>query len=209
MSIYGIALGPSTAVAAPSGDLPTSLGGSSVTVNGAAAPIAYASTFRVDFQAPFSLTAGSNATVQATYNGQSTSGLQVPVIATAPAIYTESVDGTGQVRAANQDGSMNSTTSPAAKGSTIVMYATGLGAANPQIPAGTAPPSSPLSTVSGVTATIGGVNAPVSFAGLAPGLPGLYQLNIQIPSTASSGADELIVSVPNQSSQKGVLVQVQ
>jgi uncharacterized protein (TIGR03437 family) len=36
--------------------------------------------------------------------------------------------------------------------------------------------------VGGATATIGGKNAPVSFAGLAPGLVGVFQVNAQVPS---------------------------
>jgi len=209
VSVYGLALGPDQAVTAPSGNLPTSLGGSSVSVNGATAPISYASLYRIDFQAPFSLTPGASATVQVTANGQTSAGQQVSVLSAVPALFTRSVDGMGQVMARNQDGSANSATNPATKGTTISFYASGLGVTTPALAAGTAPPTNPLSTVSGVEATIGGVSATVQFAGLAPGLPGLYQLNIQVPSTAPSGAQELIVFASGQSSQKGATIQVQ
>jgi uncharacterized protein (TIGR03437 family) len=210
VSVYGLALGPDPAVSAPSsGNLPTSLGGSSVTINGTPAPISYASLYRIDFQAPFGLTTGSNAMVQVTSNNQSSAPVPVSVVAAAPALFTRSVDGTGQVMAFNQGGSANSVMNPGAKGSTISLYASGLGATSPTVPAGTAPPNMPLSTVSGVTATVGGTAATVQFAGLAPGLPGIYQLNIQVPSNASSGAEELIVSVSGQPSQRGALIQVQ
>jgi uncharacterized protein (TIGR03437 family) len=143
-----------------------------------------------------------------TSNGQTSSGQTVPVVASIPALFTRSVDGTGQVMALNSDGTANSLTNAAARGSVIVLSATGLGVVSPAIAAGAAPPSSPLSTVSGVTATIGGVAAPVQFAGLAPGLPGLYQLNIQVPANAPAGAEELIVSAGGASSQNGALIQV-
>ncbi|SRR5579883_34332 len=209
ISVYGVALGPDTAVTAPSGNLPTSLGGSSVLINGAAAPIAYASMYRLDVQAPFTLSPGSTATIQVSANGQTSTGQTVNVVTANPAIYTRSVDGAGQVMATNADGSANSTASPAPKGSTIVVFGSGLGTVSPAVAAGTAPPNSPLSTVSGVTATIGGVSAPVQFAGLAPGMPGLYQLNIQVPSGASSGAQQLIITASGQTSQNGALIQVQ
>ena len=81
---------------------------------------------------------------------------------------------------------------------------------NPAVAAGAVPPNSPLSTtVAGVAASIGGVPATVSYAGLAPGIPALYQLNIQVPMGAASGAQQLIISINGYPSQNGALIQVQ
>ena len=209
VSVYGLALGPQEGMSASSGNLPTSLGGSSVTINGTAVPIAYASQYRIDIQVPFALTAGSTAMIQVTSNSLTSAAVPVSVVSVAPAVFTRSVDGVGQAMAVNADRSQNSATSPAAKGSTISLYATGLGVASPAVPAGTVPPNTPLSTVTGVTAAIGGLPATVQFAGLAPGLPGLYQLNIQVPPVALSGAETLVISVSGQSSQPGAVIQIQ
>jgi len=38
-----------------------------------------------------------------------------------------------------------------------------------------------------VAASIGGVSAPASFSGLAPGFLGLYQVNVQVPASAATG----------------------
>jgi uncharacterized protein (TIGR03437 family) len=209
VSIFGVGLGPQESVSAPSGNLPTSLGGTSVTIGGAAVPIAYASFYRVDFQAPFSLSPGSTETIQITSNNVASTGVQVNVVAAAPGLFTRSMAGAGQVMAANQSGSTNSAANQAARGSTISMYASGLGVTSPVVAAGTAPPSSPLSTVSGVEAFIAGVSATVQFAGLAPGVPGLYQLNIQIPANVPSGAQELMIFASGQSSQRGATIQIQ
>lgn len=210
VSIFGVNLGPVDGVAAPAGAWPTTLGGTSVTINGAAVPIGYTSSFRVDVQVPFTVAPGTNITGQISFNNQSSVGASVPVVATVPGIYTSSTGGAGPVKAINQNGALNSTSNPAPKGSVIVVYASGLGAVNPAIAAGTAPPNSPLSIVAAeVGAFIGGAAATVQFAGLAPGSPGVYQLNIQVPATAPSGTHELLIYAGGVSTQKGATVVIQ
>src|SRR5262249_7436134 len=194
LSIFGIGLGPSSGVSAPAGAWPTELAGTTVTIDGNAVPLTYSSLFEVQIQAPFNLTPGSTAALQVKFNNQSTSPVTLNVVNAAPGLYTKGAHGVGQVRAVNQDGSANSSAHPAPRGSIIVFLASGLGAVTPQVAAGAVPPSNPLSTVAaGVTATIGGVAATVHFAGLAPGVPGVYQLNVEIPAGAASGTQELLI----------------
>jgi uncharacterized protein (TIGR03437 family) len=79
-------------------------------------------------------------------------------------------------------------------GQYITIYASGLGAVTNPPADGAASIGNPLSQVMGaVTVTIGGVNAPVSFAGLAPGFAGLYQVNVQIPSGLGVNATAPVV----------------
>jgi uncharacterized protein (TIGR03437 family) len=86
---------------------------------------------------------------------------------------------------------------PAERGEVVIVYATGLGAVEPPLPSGQAAPLSPLSrTTEEPEVTIGGRPAPVLFSGLAPGLVGVYQLNVRIPEDAPSGEAELLVSLP-------------
>lgn len=74
-------------------------------------------------------------------------------------------------------------TFPAAVGSPIAVYLMGLGAVNPAVATGA--PAAGISRVTlPVTATIGGVNASVLFAGLAPGYIGLYQVSLIVPQLA-------------------------
>jgi uncharacterized protein (TIGR03437 family) len=63
--------------------------------------------------------------------------------------------------------------------------------------------------VGGAVATIGGVPATVLFAGLAPGIPGVYQLNVQIPTGAASGTQELLVYANGNFSQRAATIEVQ
>jgi uncharacterized protein (TIGR03437 family) len=210
VSIYGTSLGPTAAETAPAGALPTTLGGVTVTFDGTAVPIKYVSAYRVDVQAPFALQSGGQTTIRVTNGSNSSANVQVPVVSSAPGLFTTQPDGTGQVQAINQDGTLNSLTQAAPKGSIISVYASGLGAVNPPVTAGALPPDSPLSTtVASVTASIGGVPARVLYAGLAPGIPGSYQINIEVPADAPSGAQQLVISTNNVPSQDSARVQIQ
>jgi uncharacterized protein (TIGR03437 family) len=207
-SITGSALGPTEPVITGAGAWPTTLGGVRVTVNGADVPIRYAASSRIDIQMPFNLT-GATANIQVTYAGNVSDSVPVPVQATFPGLFAQRSGGTGQAKAANQDGTPNSITSPAKRGSYITVYGIGLGAVNPSAVAGQVPPASPLSTaVNPVAASIGGVPATVSFAGLAPGYAGLYQINILVPDGVADGAQEVIVSNANVASQNGLQIQI-
>jgi len=210
LSIFGIGLGPSSGVSAPAGAWPTELAGTTVTIDGNAVPLTYSSLFKVQIQAPFNLTPGSTTTLQVKFNNQSTSPITLNVVNAAPGLYTKGAQGVGQVRAVNQDGTANSGAQSAPRGSIVVFYGSGLGAVTPPVAAGAVPPSNPLSTVTaGVTATVGGVPATVHFAGLAPGLPGIYQLNVEIPAGAASGTQEILIYTGGSSSQKGATIEVQ
>jgi uncharacterized protein (TIGR03437 family) len=80
------------------------------------------------------------------------------------------------------------------KGSYVTIYATGLGAVSPALANGQVPPNAPLSTtVSLVSAVVDGFPATVTFAGAAPQLVGVYQINLTIPTLAGSGPRALSI----------------
>jgi uncharacterized protein (TIGR03437 family) len=216
VAILGSNLGPNPGVRADATQtLPTTLGQTQVNFDGNAAPMFYASQNFIAVHAPFTLNPG--ATTQITVVTPSGTSVAVPltVVPAKPGVLTYQVGGQGQAKAINQDGSINgdpsliTTEKPAPAGSTIAVYATGLGAVNPAIVAGTPPPTDPLSTtVSPVTATIGGQDATVLWAGAAPTLTGIYQVNITVPATARSGANRLVLTSAGNSSQADVTIQV-
>jgi uncharacterized protein (TIGR03437 family) len=71
---------------------------------------------------------------------------------------------------------------PAATGEVLELYGTGFGPANPPVPAGQASPANPPATVTTLPEVrICGSIAPVTFAGLAPGIAGVYQVNAGVP----------------------------
>lgn len=192
-SLYGSGLAAGTA-AATSFPLPASLAGASITVNGTAAPLLYASPAQINFQIPFEASGGS-AVIALSVNGAPAGSITVPLFAAAPGIFLQA---NGYAAVVNQDGSINSTNQPAPANSVVSVYVTGLGNVNPAVASGVAAPANG-STVAGVTATIGGVAANVLFAGLAPGFAGLYQVNIQTPQIAA-GVYDLRISVSGSGS---------
>ncbi|HQR31095.1 MAG TPA: cadherin-like domain-containing protein [Blastocatellia bacterium] len=189
--------------------LPRSLQAASVYVNGVASPLYFTAKTQINFQIPYSTAAGVASVVVLRDDGIASYGL-VTVVAAAPALFSADASGKGQAAAQNSDFSRNGdpATSPqtkrARKGDFVVLYGTGAGAlfvnaSNNQpltIKDGEAASSSPLAATANLpTATVGGKPATVYFSGLAPGFVGLWQLNVQVPADAPSGASvEVIVA---------------
>jgi uncharacterized protein (TIGR03437 family) len=130
---------------------------------------------------------------------------------TTPGIFSVDGSGMGQVVAANQDGSLNSSSAPALKGSVITLYATGAGALNPVPMDGSLTTGTPALTALPMTAQIDGQDAPVQYAGAAPGIvSGVVQVNIAVPAGVRTGpADSIVLTIGGQTSQAGATVAVQ
>ena len=185
MSLFGSALAVTPAVATGM-PLPVQLSDVRVSVNGLAAPLLYASPLQVNAQIPFETPLGA-AQIQVTSNA-GTARLGVTVSPTAPAIFTLNSRGTGP--GAIEHGltyQFVTSANPAAVGEFISIYCTGLGAVNPPVPSGAPPPTPPSQTVEPVQVFVAGTPAQVTYAGLAPGFAGLYQVNAQIPAGTPPG----------------------
>jgi uncharacterized protein (TIGR03437 family) len=85
------------------------------------------------------------------------------------------------------------TSKPASPGTTIVLYGVGFGAVSPNIPAGQIA-SGTNSLTAPVTFSFGSAPATVSYQGLAPGLVGLYQFNVAVPTITANNAVPLTFS---------------
>ncbi len=209
VAIFGTGLGPIVGVSAPAGNLPTTLGGTTVSINGTPIPIAYASALVSIAQIPYTVTA-SSMTMTVNYNNLNSTNVTVNVRPESPAIYPVAA-GDGRAKVINQDGTQNSRLAPASPGSYVTLYANGLGAVTTPPAAGTVTPDSPLSTVIGTgTVYVGGVPATVTFAGLAPGLIGIYQVNLMISEQTPSGTQPiLIVSSNGVASQDQLFLEIE
>jgi uncharacterized protein (TIGR03437 family) len=118
------------------------------------------------------------------------------VASASPGIFTVNSNGSGTGVFLHANYTAVTSNSPAQPGETILIYCTGLGATNPpQTSGGAAPANPPATAVITPTVTIGGISSVVSFAGLAPGFAGLYQINAQVPTGISAGTPQVIVQV--------------
>lgn len=170
----------------PPGTLPTLLRNTQVLVNGVAAPLFYVSPTQINFQVPLEVS-GSEAQVAIASNGILGRPTIVGLAEAAPGIFTIADTGNGAVL--NEDSTLNSDGNPALAGSVIQIFATGLGAVTPQVPAGQLAPISPLSkTITMPVVLIGGIAAEVTYSGLAPGTIGVNQINARIPGGVQSGS---------------------
>jgi uncharacterized protein (TIGR03437 family) len=186
-SIFGTNLASTTA-SATSVPLPMTLAGTSVTVNGKAAPLVFVSPTQINAQIPYEVTefdpAFPRPAVVVTSGGVASLAANSATMGqSAPGIFQY---GTNRAVAQNQDNSINASDNPAKVGSTIIVYMTGGGPLDHTVATGAGAPSSPLSRLlQPITATIGGQPATVSFAGLTPGFVGLVQVNLVVPALAS------------------------
>ena len=184
-ALYGSALttGSNQANSLP---LPTTLLGTTITVNGEAAPLFYASPTQINAQMPLDIQPGLVSVVIT--NGGTTSNtaaVSVPAAAT-PGIFI--VGGTNnRAVVQNPNFSVNSSSAPAHVGDTVVGYFTGGGPvkAAGSLVTGAASPSG-LSPVTGtpVVVTLAGQAAKVNYIGLTPTLVGVYQVNFVVPQVA-------------------------
>ena len=114
--------------------------------------------------------------------------------------------GIGQAAALHPDFSLVTTARPAQIGETIAVYLTGLGDVTPPVADGAIGPSNPPSlTTNNISAFVGGKAATVAYAGLAPQLAGLYQVNITIPAGVSAGDNTLDIAGPDSYTTESVI----
>jgi uncharacterized protein (TIGR03437 family) len=183
-SVFGLNLATSEG-AASTLPLPTRLAGTTVRVNGVLAPLFYVAPQQINFLIPPETQPGL-AVVEVTSAVGTVSRGEIAVASTAPGIFTANSRGTGAPAAlATGDGvnyyavgSPDGTPNPVQAGHHLVLYGTGFRRA----------------AYDTVKVTVGGVSAPVHYAGAQPSFVGLDQLNTQIPA-GLSGVVDLVVTV--------------
>ena len=213
VAIFGYGLGPSTLVGLQldhSGYVTNLLSDVQVTFDGVPAPLIYVQATQVGAIVPYAVGSRSSTVVQVSYQGQLTNAVTLPVAATAPGIFTNDASGQGQGAILNQDGSLNGGANPASAGSVVWVYATGEGQTNPPGADGRPGDANPRLPVQAVTATIGGIDAPVQYAGGVLGLTaGVLQVNLLVPAGLTRGsAVPVVLSIGGIPSASGVMMAV-
>lgn len=183
VSVFGPSLAISEGISTTL-PLPTRLAGTTVRVNGVLAQLFYVSPQQINFLVPAETQPGT-AVVEVTSADGTISRGEMAVASIAPGIFTAKSDGTGAPAAlatadgvtyyavANAKGEPN----PVQTGHYLVLYGTGFRRA----------------AYDTVKVTIGGVSAPVDYAGAQPNFAGLDQLNTRIPAGVSGLVDLVLI----------------
>jgi len=185
VSLFGNQIGPDTPAGAQidaAGNVTTIVAGLQVLVNGVPAPLLYAGPGQVNFIAPFGTPQTGTVSVELRRNGIVIDRVDKFARSSHVGIFTSDSSGTGTLAVLNQDQSVNSAANPAAAGSVVSLFITGVGAMTPQ-PIDGARPAAPLNKpVLSVFAFANGFPAGMVYAGNAPALvEGAVQVNIFLP----------------------------
>ncbi|HKW96882.1 MAG TPA: hypothetical protein VJN43_04070 [Bryobacteraceae bacterium] len=187
----GLALRTDSAAWLP---LPLALAGASLEMGGVPAPLSFASATQVNVQVPWELEGKAETGLHVSRYGVDGSTVTLQLAGVSPGIYSMDGTGRGQGAIVHSDGMLSAADGgkwggrPAATGETVSIYCTGLGLVTNQPATGAPAPSDPLSrTIAQPAVTIGSATALVTFSGLAPGLVGVYQINVQVPAGIQPG----------------------
>ncbi|HKD07791.1 MAG TPA: S8 family serine peptidase [Bryobacteraceae bacterium] len=218
VAIYGTALSNTTnanGVAYNPNSNPTTEATDPVTANGAVLPLqidlvtvsfdvpgtgisvpghlTYVSPTQVNVQVPWELQGQTSAKMKVTLDGDLIGNVvNLSLANAAPAFFGFNGIAIGQ----DLGGHLLTAQNPAVRGNTIILYANGLGPVSNTPASGDPAAASPLSkSTTTPVVMIGGQQAQVSFSGLVPGLPGLYQMNVVIPTATPTGSQNITVAV--------------
>lgn len=218
VSIYGTNLASGTAIW--TGNFPTSLGGTSVTIDGKAAYLSFVSPGQINLQVPNDTATGAVPVVVTSAIGSGASTVTLapfgPSFFLLDAKHVAGIilrsDGSGTYGGGSYDilgptgTSLGYPTVAAKAGDVIELFGTGFGPTNPAVPAGQAF-SGAAPTTNPVTLRINNVSVTPAFAGLSGA--GVYQLNLIVPSGLGTGDVSLQASVGGVQTPSGVVISLQ
>ena len=209
-TVYGLNLAFTT-VSVPLGlsatDLPRRLGNVQVFVGNITAALLYVSQTQINFLIPGILRAGTTS-VQVLRESTSAT-VQTKLIEVAPALFL--VEG-GIPAITHVDGKLVTADAPALPGEIVIAWGAGLGATTLKLADGAIPRAAgTILLLDQFRVVLGDQILPaasVLYAGVAPGFPGLYQINLRLPEIILTKQPEFRIGFENQMSQSGLLLQV-
>lgn len=173
--------------------LPNTLSGVQVLVNDRLAPIKSVSPEKIVAIVPFDTELV--ARIRVNNNGEESATLTMFRSDTSPGVFTAPPGGAGFAEAYHSDSTPVTRQNPARPGEAITVRVTGLGPVDPAVPDGAPGPSDPPARATFAIETQVSTNAAkVDFAGLAPGLRGLYEIRFTVPTNSRNGDLYLNVS---------------
>ncbi len=206
ISIFGESLATVTQVG-PVNPLSQSIAGTTVTVNNSILPLLFVSPQQINAQLPSSLADG-NYTLDVQNTGQPEISGPLTVARNAPGLFFSTVASTAYAMAFHADGSMISTSSPAAAGETISLLGTGFGPYETPVFDGFYPPNPPPPVHDSVVLSVGGAN-PTSTSTAAPGFIGAVTTQFQVPTGLPGGTSVAVIVSINGVESNTVMLPIQ
>jgi uncharacterized protein (TIGR03437 family) len=163
----------------------------------------FVSPGQVNVQVPWELQGQSQAQVKMTIDFSYGNVVTLALSDYAPAFFENS----GAAAALDIKYSPIGPGNPAKQGQVVQLFANGLGPLNNQPVSGDPASATTLATCkSTATVLIGSKNATVGFCGLAPGFPGLYQVNVTVPTGLTPGTNSITLAIGGQTSKSSTLL---
>jgi uncharacterized protein (TIGR03437 family) len=208
LELFGTGLAPAGTSIQIQGGQPfptTGVGGVTVTIDGINCPIYSVTPTSLSVGVPYAVALNQTglANVQVSNNGVLSNVVQVYLTDAVPGSFSQGADGIGYAAATHLNGQLITPSNPVQPSENIVLYLTGLGTVTPTIADGAVASATTLSwadlynsgnlTVNFNDYTNGtaGNAGTIGFAGLVPTLAGLYQINVQVPSTGLVAGDNV------------------
>ena len=158
--------------------LERTLGGTSVRIGSEDAPLYYVGPTQINAQVPFTAAVGETVSIVVNANGKLTAPQSYLIAPVQPGIFSGAVIDV-------QNNAIVTASRPAQLGHELIIYSNGLGRVEQEVASGAASPQA--QALLPVTVTIGGVEVPVSYAGLTPSFVGLNQVNVTLSGSVPTG----------------------
>jgi minor extracellular serine protease Vpr len=209
VSIYGANLSEFTdSVLFAPNTLPLSIDGVTVSFDVPSANLSYpghivfVSPGQINVQVPWELQGQTSAQVKVTLDSfVFGTVVTVPLADSSPTFFTNS-----GIAAAIGPNGIATAANPVTRGQVVSLYMNGLGPVTGGPASGEYASSTALTpTKNTATVTIGGQPAVVGFSGLAPTFPGLYQVNVTVPTGIATGLVPISVSIGGGTTQPATL----
>ncbi|MEP7352462.1 MAG: IPT/TIG domain-containing protein [Acidobacteriota bacterium] len=196
---------------------PRALSGTSVTIGGKSAYVAFVSPTQVNVQVPDGVPAGNQDVIVTTQQVDS-GPVSVQVNATQPGLYAPpqfQISGKQYVGAILSDSSFSLpvnavsgvTSRPVHPGETITLYGIGFGPVAPLAHDGQVVRAADA-VVLPLEVMFGSTHAQVASAGLVAGSMGLYQFNVVVPAVAASSAVPLTFKLNDVAGQQSLYIAI-
>jgi uncharacterized protein (TIGR03437 family) len=209
ITLFGTGLSSGNATVEGGKTFPTSLNNVSVTIDNLPCPIYYVTPTQISVVVPYEVASNTTAlaNIQVINNNVKSNVVQMYLTDSAPGAFSQTANGLGFAAALHSaTNQLITADNPAQPGEYISLYMTGLGTVTPTVSDGALGPSNPLSWADlynsgslavyfndyGENGSIDNLGT-IEYAGLAPGLAGLYQINVQVPTSGLSVGDDVYI----------------